>query len=143
MDESLTIEDFNFMTALQKVDEASMGQKEVQSEEKELSLAIAHMPQDREAVKLHWAALKKYQNKCRGDTYEASHDADTIIKNHAEAHTALHMPVNTVRPDALAAHISDHVSTWAGKMDIPVAQVLQMYLAPLDKLGLHWHSNLH
>ena len=61
MDESITIEGFNFTTALQKVDEASLAQKEVQSEEKELSLAIAHMAQDREAVKLHWAALKKYR----------------------------------------------------------------------------------
>ena len=119
MDESLTIEDFNFMTGLQKVDEASLAQKEAQSEEKELSLAIAHMAEDRKAVKLHWAAVKKHQNKCRGDTYEASHDADTIITKHAKAHTALNMPVNIVRPDALAAHISDHVSSWAGKMDIP------------------------
>ena len=143
MDESLMIEDFNFMTGLQKVDEASLAQKEAQSEEKELSLAIAHMAQDREAVKLHWAALKKHKNRSRSDTYEASHDADMIITNHAEAHVALHMPVNIVRPDALAAHISDHVSTWAGKMDIPSPQVLQMYLAPMDKLGLHWHANWH
>ena len=143
MDESLTLEDFNFMARLQKVDEASLAQKEVQSEEKELSLAIAHMAQDREAVKLHWAALKKHRNKSRSDTYEASHDADAIITKHAEAHTALHIPVNIVRPDALAAHVSDHVSTWAGKMEIPVSQVLQMYVAPLDKLGLHWHANWH
>ena len=143
LDESLTITDFNFMSALHKVDEASMAQKEVQSEEKELSLAIAHMAEDREAVKLHWAALKKHQNKCRGDTYEASHDADMIVTKHAEAYTALNMPVNIVRPDALAAHISDHVSSWAGKMDIPLSQVLQMYLTPLDKLGLHWHANWH
>ena len=61
MDESLTIEDFNFMTGLQKVDEASLAQKEAQSEEKELSLAIAHMAQDRETVNLHGAALKKHQ----------------------------------------------------------------------------------
>ena len=143
MDESLTLEDFNFMARLQKVDEASLAQKEVQPEEKELSLAIAHMAQDREAVKLHWAALKKHRNKSRSDTYEASHDADAIITKHAEAHTALHIPVNIVRPDALAAHVSDHVSTWAGKMEIPVSQVLQMYVAPLDKLGLHWHANWH
>ena len=143
MDESLTIADFNFMTALHKVDESSMAQKEAQSEEKELALSIAHMAQDREAFHLHMAALKKHQNKCRGDTYQASHDADMIVTKHAEAHTALKMPVNIVRPDALAAHISDHVSSWAGKMDIPLSQVLQMYLAPLDKLGLHWHANWH
>ena len=135
MDESLKTEDFNFMARLQKVDEASLAQKEVQSEEKELSLAIAHMAQDREAVKLHWAALKKHRNKSRSDTYEASHDADAIITKHAEAHTALHIPVNIVRPDALAAHVSDHVSTWAGKMEIPVSQVLQMYVAPWTSLG--------
>ena len=85
--------------------------KEVHSEEKELSLAIAHMAQDREAVKLHWAALKKHSDKSRGDAYEASHDADSIITKRAEEHTALHIPVNIVRPDALAAHVSGHVST--------------------------------
>ena len=86
-------------------------------------MAIAHMAQYREAVKLHWAALKKHSNKNRGDTYAASHDVDSIITKHAEAHTALHIPVNIVRPDALAAHVSDHVSTWAGKMEIPLARV--------------------
>ena len=48
-----------------------------------------------------------------------------------------------MRPDALAAHVSDHASTWAGKTEVPLAQVLQMYLAPLDKLGLHWQSTWH
>ncbi|MDA8583481.1 hypothetical protein N9L68_04590 [bacterium] len=64
-----------------------------------------------------------------------------IITNHAEGHTSLHMPINLVRVDALAAHISDHVSTWAGKMEIPIAQALQMFVAPLDRLGLHLHGN--
>ena len=53
MDESLTIADFNFMAALHKVDELFP-----LSEEKELSLAIAHMEQDHEAYKLHLAAVK-------------------------------------------------------------------------------------
>ena len=57
MDETLTVADFPFMTNLQKVDEASLAAAEVQSEEKELSLAIAHMEQDREAYKLHLAAV--------------------------------------------------------------------------------------
>ena len=96
-------------------------------------MAIAHMAQDREAVKLHWAALKKHRNKNRADTYEASHDADSIITKHAEEYTALHAPVNIVRPDALAAHVSDHASTWAGKTEVPRAQVLEMYLAPIGQ----------
>ena len=53
-----------------------------------------------------------------------------IVTKHAEAHTALHMPINLVRADVLAAHVSDHVSTWASKMEIRIAQVLPMFVAP-------------
>ena len=47
--ETLTVADFPFMTSLPMVDEASLLAAEVQSEEKELPLAIAHMEQDHAA----------------------------------------------------------------------------------------------
>ena len=145
MDPALKIGDFTFVSRVtgQLVQQAVQNEgAELASQQAELVLAQNRLQREVQEFEEYQRNLRAFHARNHEEKVLCNLEAQKALGVAADAFCDLWTPVRRLKEAGVVPYINACINEWTNKQMLSMEHVYRAYIVELDKLGLHWHTNV-